>query len=72
MNDFQKMVDEIRLRRELVALERKHQELDDGLCALQKSESPDPLRLQRLKRRGSELQRRILQIKDLLTPDIIA
>ncbi len=72
MNDFQRMVDEIRLRRELETLEREHRELDDGICALQKSESPDPLRLQRLKRRGSELKGRILQIKDLLTPDIIA
>ena len=72
MDEFQGMEEVIQLRRELEALEREHRELDNEIRSLRNARSPDPLRLRRLEKRGFELKGRILQIKDLLTPDIIA
>lgn len=60
------------LQIELAGLKLEQRDIDDEIDALKAARRPDPLRLQRLKKRRFELTGRIRQIKDQLTPDIIA
>ncbi len=71
-SDGHRMDDQDVLRVKLEVLRREHRDLDDAVRALQQSGLPDPLTLQRLKRRKLQLKDRIADIEDRLLPDIIA
>lgn len=60
------------LRAELARLTQEHRDLDAAIEALQSSQRPDALQLQRLKKHKLQLRDRITFIEDQITPDIIA
>jgi hypothetical protein len=60
------------LRTELARLRQEHRDLDTAIDALQSSLRPDPLQMQRLKKRKLALKDRISALEDKLLPDIIA
>ena len=60
------------LRTELARLRQEHRDLDAAIHALQDSLRPDPLQMQRLKKRKLALKDRITSLEDRLLPDIIA
>jgi hypothetical protein len=64
--------DRITLERELQVLEQEHQDLDASIHALTLNSMPDQLQLQRLKRKKLSLKDKIVQVRGLLRPDIIA
>jgi hypothetical protein len=64
--------DRLTLERELQVLEQEHQDLDASIHALGQLTLPDQLQMQRLKRKKLLLKDKIVQIRGLLRPDIIA
>lgn len=72
MNSSSKMSHLDVLRVKLDVLRCEHRDLDDAIHALQESRRADQLALKRLKKKKLTLKDRISQIKDELTPDIIA
>ncbi len=57
---------------ELARLTQEHRDLDAAIEALQSSQRPDALQLQRLKKHKLQLRDRITFVEDQITPDIIA
>ncbi len=66
------MNDEALLRDELIQLKQEHRDLDGAIQALETMAYPNHLQLRRLKIKKLSLRDRILEIEDLLLPDIIA
>ena len=64
--------EESELRAQLARLRQEHRDLDAAIEALHNAPGSDLLQVQRLKKRKLHLRDRIIQIEDLLTPDIIA
>lgn len=68
--------DEISTPEELKAalhrLREEHQDLSDAISALEALGRADQLQIRRLKRQKLHLKERIIQLKDQITPDIIA
>jgi hypothetical protein len=64
--------DESELKAQLAQMRQEHRDLDVAIEALHNSPGSDLLQVQRLKKRKLHLRDRIIQIEDLLTPDIIA
>jgi hypothetical protein len=64
--------DRITLERELQVLEQEHQDLDASIHALSQLALPDQLQMQRLKRKKLLLKDKIVAVRGLLRPDIIA
>jgi hypothetical protein len=64
--------DRITLERELQVLEQEHQDLDASIHALAQLALPDQLQMQRLKRKKLALKDKIVAVRGLLRPDIIA
>jgi hypothetical protein len=64
--------DRITLERELQVLEQEHQDLDASIHALSQNTLPDQLQMQRLKRKKLALKDKIVAVRGLLRPDIIA
>jgi hypothetical protein len=64
--------DNSELRAQLAQLRQEHRDLDAAIEALHSTPGSDLLQVQRLKKRKLHLRDRIIQIEDLLTPDIIA
>ncbi|MGL4325064.1 MAG: YdcH family protein [Beijerinckiaceae bacterium] len=60
------------LEAELERLRQEHRDLDVAIAALQASALADQLQIQRLKKRKLVLRDKILQVENMLTPDIIA
>lgn len=69
--DFSGANDEALLIR-LSILEEEHRDLDSAIHALEESAPYDRLSIARLKKKKLMLKDRIQEIKDALTPDIIA
>ena len=67
-----KQENEVELRDQLAQLRQEHRDLDVAIEALHNSPGSDLLQVQRLKKRKLHLRDRIIQVEDLLTPDIIA
>jgi hypothetical protein len=65
-------MDEDELRRRLEQLRIEHRDLDAGIDALALSDTPDQLRIMRLKKRKLSLKDQMAAIADELLPDIIA
>ena len=59
-------------RNELVQLRQEHRDLDMAIKAVQNQARPDPLQVQRLKKKKLILKDQIAALEDSLTPDIIA
>ena len=57
---------------ELQQLRVEHRDLSDAVEALEALGQADQLQIRRFKRRKLMVKDRIIQIEDLLTPDIIA
>lgn len=66
------MGEEEKLQKELDILVKEHKELDVTIRDLLDSKTQDQLRVQRLKKRKLWLKDRITQLREYLTPDIIA
>ncbi|MGL4241608.1 MAG: YdcH family protein [Beijerinckiaceae bacterium] len=64
--------DRITLERELQVLEQEHQDLDASIHALIQIAMQDQLQMQRLKRKKLALKDKIVAVRGLLRPDIIA
>lgn len=64
--------EERELREKLVVLTQEHRDLDDAINALDETQHPDPLALQRLKKQKLHLKDMIQKLEEQLTPDIIA
>jgi hypothetical protein len=64
--------DEPAIRRRLAELQLDHNDLDVAIQAIGQAPMPDMLVIGRLKRKKLALKDAIQQIKDSLTPDIIA
>jgi hypothetical protein len=60
------------LRVELDEFQRQHRDLDEEITALIEKGSSDQLTVRRLKKQKLKLKDQIAQIRDRLTPDIIA
>ena len=60
------------VRNELAKLRQEHRDLDAAIDALHGNARPDPLQIQRLKKRKLALKDRISALEDKLLPDIIA
>lgn len=60
------------LRRRLEALQSEHRDLNDVIDRISDEVPFDQLQIQRLKKRKLVLKDEILQLGDLLLPDIIA
>ena len=56
----------------LAALREEHRDLDTAICALECAPSPNPLQLQRLKKRKLALKDEIRVLASRVLPDIIA
>lgn len=61
-----------RLGLELAAKRQEHADLDAAIHALVESGSGDQMRLQRLKKKKLALKDRIVELEQILLPDIIA
>lgn len=57
---------------ELAAKRQEHADLDAAIATLQSSGAADQMLLQRLKKRKLALKDRIVQLENILLPDIIA
>lgn len=60
------------LQRQLAEMIEEHGDLDASIAALQASPVPNHIQLQRLKKKKLYLKDQIADIRDTLTPDIIA
>jgi hypothetical protein len=65
-------VDPKELQLRLQSLSQEHRDLDDAIDALRAAAGHDQLQLARLKKRKLKLRDEMVQIEDLLLPDIIA
>ncbi len=63
---------EVQLRSKLHQLFQEHRDLDEAIAAFEASGKADPLQLQRLKKMKLGIKDKILQIENMLIPDIIA
>jgi hypothetical protein len=63
---------EVQLRSKLHNLYQEHRDLDQAIAAFEQSGKADPMQLQRLKKMKLGIKDKILQIENLLIPDIIA
>ena len=72
MNTSSKMDANEVLRVRLNVSMRQHRDLDDAIAALHQGGRADPMQLGRLKKQKLALKDKIAQIRDQLTPDIIA
>jgi hypothetical protein len=63
---------EVQLRSKLHNLYQEHRDLDHAIAAFENSGKADPLQLQRLKKMKLGIKDKILQIENILIPDIIA
>lgn len=66
------MMDEERLREQLVLLQAEHRDLDGAIDRLIEQPVVDELALRRMKKRKLYLKDIIMKIEDMLVPDIIA
>lgn len=66
------MEDEAELREKLAELRSEHQDLDDVIDRLSKTQPVDFLQVQRLKKRKLSLKDMIQKLESNLLPDIIA
>jgi hypothetical protein len=57
---------------ELAAKRQEHADLDSAIHTLQQSGMADQMLIQRLKKRKLQLKDRIVQLENILLPDIIA
>ena len=64
--------EEQELRQTLIRLKQEHRDLDSAIYALENTGFPDQLQLKRLKKKKLALRDRILELEDMLNPDIIA
>ncbi len=63
---------EEQLKDKLVRLKQEHRDLDSAIRALEETGKGDQLQLKRLKKKKLSLRDEIMEIEDLLFPDIIA
>jgi hypothetical protein len=63
---------EVQLRSKLHILYQEHRDLDHAIAAFEASGKADPLQLKRLKKMKLNIKDKILQIENMLIPDIIA
>jgi hypothetical protein len=63
---------EVQLRTKLHNLYQEHRDLDEAIAVFGESGKADPLQLQRLKKMKLSIKDKILQIENMLIPDIIA
>jgi hypothetical protein len=63
---------EVAIRSKLQNLLQQHRDLDVAILSLQERGGSDPLQLRRLKKMKLDLKDKILQIENMLIPDIIA
>jgi hypothetical protein len=63
---------EVAIRSKLQNLLQQHRDLDVAILSLQEQGGSDPLQLRRLKKMKLDLKDKILQIENMLIPDIIA
>ena len=66
------MEDKDKLLEVLNNFEQEHRDLDEILIQLQEKNTVDFLQIQRLKKRKLVLKDKIIDIKNMLEPDIIA
>ena len=66
------MEDQNALRQRLEVLRAEHSDLDDVIARLSESIPYDQLQMQRLKKRKLGLKDQIIQLENILLPDIIA
>ncbi len=66
------MEDQNALRQRLEVLSAEHSDLDDVIARLSESMPFDQLQMQRLKKRKLGLKDQIIQLENILLPDIIA
>jgi hypothetical protein len=66
------MEDQNALRQRLGVLRAEHSALDDVIARLSESMPFDQLQMQRLKKRKLGLKDEIMQLENILLPDIIA
>ena len=64
--------DTAELEAQLARLKQEHRDLDTAIEALERMVAGDQLQIQRLKKRKLALKDRIVQLENLLLPDIIA
>jgi hypothetical protein len=57
---------------ELAAKRQEHSDLDSAIHTLQQSGMADQMLIQRMKKRKLQLKDRIVQLEQILLPDIIA
>ena len=60
------------LEADLARLKQEHRDLDMAIDALESMVAGDQLQVQRLKKRKLALKDRIVQLENILLPDIIA
>jgi hypothetical protein len=63
---------EVQLRAKLHNLYQEHRDLDEAIAVFEASGKADALQLQRLKKMKLSIKDKILQIENMLIPDIIA
>jgi hypothetical protein len=63
---------EVQLRAKLHNFYQEHRDLDEAIAAFEASGKADALQLQRLKKIKLSIKDKILQIENMLIPDIIA
>ncbi len=63
---------EVAIRSKLQNLLQQHRDLDAAILSLHETGTSDPLQLRRLKKMKLDLKDQILQIENILIPDIIA
>lgn len=66
------MEDQNALRQRLEVLRAEHSDLDDVIARLSESTPYDQLQMQRLKKQKLGLKDQIIQLENILLPDIIA
>jgi hypothetical protein len=60
------------IKRQLIALQIEHRDLDDAIDRLAQQSGVDELQLRRLKKRKLQIKDAIVQLEMLLVPDIPA
>ena len=63
---------EVKLGLELATKRQEHSDLDAAIHTLSQSQMADRMLIQRLKKRKLSLKDRIVQLENILLPDIIA
>jgi hypothetical protein len=63
---------EVQLRSKLHNLYQEHRDLDEAIAVFEASGKANPMQLQRLKKMKLGIKDKILQIENMLIPDIIA